>query len=164
MERIAYQIGDSPTKLVWVSASDTKIVESHTWYVDKKGYVTRNGPRLGKGKRAKRILLHNVLMNPTEGQFVDHIDRNPLNNTRENLRLCTRAENNQNRGVFKNSSTKMKGVGWDKKVNKWRARIQANGKRIHIGYYDKIEDANAAYEFAAKIYHKLTKENLNATS
>lgn len=43
------------------------------------------------GDRA--VLLHRFITDCPAGMTVDHIDGNPLNNTRENLRVCTYAEN-----------------------------------------------------------------------
>lgn len=48
-----------------------------------------------RGKR-KTIYMHRFLMNPPRSRVVDHRNGNPLDNRKENLRVCTRAENNQN--------------------------------------------------------------------
>ena len=46
----------------------------------------------------------------------------------------------------RNLSSRFKGVSWDKRYNKWRARGTAHGKDVHIGYYDNEEDAARAYQ------------------
>lgn len=58
-----------------------------------------------------------------------------------NLREATRSQNMMNRSVGKNSKSGVKGIGWDKKSQKWRARCQTDGKRKDVGFFDSIEEA-----------------------
>ena len=74
-------------------------------------------------------------------KYYDHIDRNPLNNRKENLRPSTFSENMQNRGVFKNSTSQITGVHHRKQDNMWMAYINKNNKRIYLGYFVNKEDA-----------------------
>lgn len=71
----------------------------------------------------------------------DHIDRNPLNNLRSNLRRATQAENVKNKSKQRNNVSGVTGVGWVKKLNKWRARITFNEKEIYLGVFDNKNDA-----------------------
>lgn len=82
-----------------------------------------------------------------EGLTIDHINRDKVDNKIENLRLCTKAENNQNND--------RKGYCWNKQKKKWQARVHLDGKQIHIGFFDKPEDARAAYLEAKPKYHKM---------
>ena len=84
---------------------------------------------------------------------VDHINGNPLDNRKSNLRICTNAENQRNRGVNKNNTSGYKGVCWAKQNKKWKARIKHNGKLIHLGYYKDKEEAARAYDKKAKELH-----------
>lgn len=86
-------------------------------------------------------------------QEVDHINGNGLDCRRGNLRLCTKSENQRNRRPNQNGTSGYKGVGWYKKYNCWRVRIQVNGKKQHIGYFDNEIDAATAYDNAAKQLH-----------
>jgi hypothetical protein len=70
---------------------------------------------------------------------VDHIDGNRKNNKIENLREATSAQNNQNR--MATGASKIKGVVWHKQSKKWTASICINRKNIHLGSFEKIEDA-----------------------
>lgn len=55
------------------------------------------------------------------------------------------AENQQNRrGANSNSTTGIRGVTWHKRDRKYRAQVMLNGKMHYAGYYDSIEDAEAA--------------------
>ena len=82
--------------------------------------------------------------------FVDHIDNNRRNNDVLNLRWVSRKENGQNRSMNKNNTSKIKGVTWHKKSQKWNARINIDGVRIHLGLFDSIEDAKKARVTRAK--------------
>ena len=57
-----------------------------------------------------RIYIHRLLTNCPKGLDVDHIDRNPLNNKRENLRVVTRAENNKNKASYNRYPNKTTGI------------------------------------------------------
>tara|TARA_R110000868_G_C10615176_1_gene741755 strand:- start:85 stop:546 length:462 start_codon:yes stop_codon:yes gene_type:complete len=76
---------------------------------------------------------------------VDHISRDRVENTADNLRVVTQQQNQFNQGA--------KGYCWDKARGKWQAKIGINGRRIHLGYFDNEEDAHQAYLTAKNIYH-----------
>lgn len=91
-----------------------------------------------------RVILERELGRPlVSNEFADHIDRNPLNNTRANLRLATYSQNLANRQT--RSPYGYKGVSWQKRRNKWVAQIGFNLKNHFIGYFDTPEEAHAAY-------------------
>lgn len=87
------------------------------------------------------------------GKDYDHIDRNPLNNKKDNLRKSTDSENNCNHSLRSNNTSGITGVGWDKRSNRWIARISINHKYSHIGYFVDKEDAIVArLQAEAKYY------------
>jgi hypothetical protein len=93
-------------------------------------------------------------MNPPRGFLVDHKNLNTLDNTRTNLRLATRSQNMFNRNKIKsNTSSRFRGVCFDKRRKKWCAYITVEGKRIWLGTFDNEIDAAMAYDAAAKKYH-----------
>ena len=72
---------------------------------------------------------------------IDHIDRNPSNNSLSNLRLATRTENARNNSGHRNSGSKHSGVSFYKRQNKWQAYIRVNRKLVHLGYFDTEQQA-----------------------
>lgn len=85
----------------------------------------------------KTIMMHILL----GFKYYDHIDRNELNNRKYNLRPATPAEQCRNRTKHKNNTSGIIGVNWDKRSQKWRARVHINGKEINLSYFENKTDA-----------------------
>lgn len=126
------------------------------WFSAKSGnYVVRSryfGDRKAVPERMHRVIMSRMLhreLLPKEQ--VDHVDGNPLNNRRENLRLASNNQNGKNRKRNSNNTSGFKGV--HRVRNKWRAAIKVNYKLIHLGYFDTPKDAHDAYCEAAIKYH-----------
>lgn len=83
--------------------------------------------------------------------IVDHINNNPLDNRKNNLRVVTVAQNNMNKKSSKNSTSKYIGVYWNTN-NKWKASINQNNKYKFLGLFDNEIDAARARDEATKIY------------
>lgn len=108
-----------------------KIAINYKWNLDKRGYVINN-----KGER-----FHRIILNAPEGMDVDHIDGDPLNNLKSNLRICEHINNSRNKSINKNNTSGVIGVWYNKRVNKWVAEIKVNYKKIHLGYFKDINEA-----------------------
>jgi HNH endonuclease/AP2 domain len=75
---------------------------------------------------------------------VDHINGNPLDNRFCNLRevdLRTNVENLRHA----RSDNRLGIQGVRKRSNRFEARIQVNGKAIHLGHFDSAKEAHSAY-------------------
>lgn len=84
----------------------------------------------------------------------DHIDRNPLNNQKNNLRMCNHSQNGMNRTKRNNCSSKYKGVYWNKRDKKWISSIRLNNRLTHLGCFNLETDAAKAYNTAATKHFK----------
>ena len=102
------------------------------------------------GKMSDKVLLHRFLTNAPSDMFVDHRDGDTLNNTRTNLRMATRSQNNANR-AGKADKELPKGV-FLTDSGKYRARIMVEGKNISLGTFSTVEEAVLEYNEAA-VYH-----------
>ena len=131
----------------YIDAEDFIHVKKYRWF---ETYSNHNVPSLYSMINKRKTYMHCFL----GYKGFDHIDRNELNNRKYNLRPCSFAENMRNRGIFKNNTSEVTGVSWDKTKNKWEARIGVNGKCIRLGRFTNKEDAIIARLKAAKKYHK----------
>lgn len=84
--------------------------------------------------------LHRVLL-CGDYECIDHIDRNKLNNTIENLRGATKQENAYNSKLSSNNTSGVTGVSFSKCKSKWRSYINVDHKQIFLGYFTDINDA-----------------------
>lgn len=100
------------------------------------------------GSRYKTLMMHRVILNTPLGMDTDHRNHNGLDNRKQNIRVCTRAENRQNQRPQKKGTSKYKGVRRPK--NKWLAEIRTHSKSIHLGSYEIEIDAAKAYDAKAK--------------
>lgn len=132
-----------------VDDEDFAYLNQFVWFVNN-GYAARTSPRDQEGKQYQ-TKMHREIMKPAEGVHVDHINGNRLDNRRCNLRLCTNEQNRRNQK--KQQNVKFKGVYRRKEDGKWEARIALNKQRIHLGRFETAEEAAAAYDRAAVLYH-----------
>ena len=115
----------------------------NTWYAIRSE---------GRGDCRAVVLMHRVILQARRGQDVDHVNHNGLDNRRENVRVCTRSQNNQNQTRRSGGTSRFKGV-WlrsGSRQNPWRAEIKADGKRHYLGKFATEEAAALAYNEAAE--------------
>lgn len=89
---------------------------------------------------------------PESNLVIDHKNGDHYNNTIENLRLVTAAENNKNRSTPKNNTSGHVGVFWEKRRRKWYATISVNSKKVFLGYFEKKKDVIKARKEAETKY------------
>lgn len=137
-------------KIVLVDDEDFDKVSSLTWYCTHNGYAINE---LIRNKKRTRTLMHRMLLDCPAEKIIDHINSNKLDNRKENLRICSRAENNRNLKIHSKNTTGYKGVHFFKKLNKYQAYISVNYSRINLGYFKLAKDAAMAYNKAAIELH-----------
>jgi hypothetical protein len=132
-----------------VDDEDYAFLDQFNWTRHTKGYgvreLTSEWAAIGTV-----LLLHFAIMGRREGYVVDHIDRNPLNNQKSNLRFISQSANCVN-SKRKNASG-YRGVVWCKDRGRWRAQIKHGGYNHFLGYFDQLEDAARASEKARSDY------------
>lgn len=87
---------------------------------------------------------------------IDHIDHDKSNNEISNLRSVSISDNGKNRSIGLNNTSGFIGVSWSKVNSKWHASLKTNGEFVHVGFFDKKDDAVKARSKANKIhgFHK----------
>lgn len=126
---------------------DYDLIKDYSWSMDKAGYVIGS-----PSKNRKQIHLHVLIMNPDSKQDVDHINHNPSDNRKANLRNVTRSQNQMNVGLSRNNKSGVTGVHFDSTNEKWVAQIGIDRKRKNLGKFDNFDDAVKARKEAEKKY------------
>lgn len=145
----------SHDQVALVSACDLPKIQARKWFAyriagsGQSGQVYLYGFKAGSKAGGKKVWMHNVIMDPPEGHEVDHINQNPLDNRRENLRVVSHQENCRNRGKRRTKSTsEWLGVCWSREKGRWKAAIRVDGRALHLGYFSDEREAAQAYNFA----------------
>ena len=126
----------------WFALKDT-----NTYYAARYVY--------GGYKKSAMMQMHRDLLGlkKYDGEIVDHINRNGLDNRRINIRVAScslNAINSTGRG--RPSSSGFRGVCWNKVNNKWTARITVRKEVIFIGHFKSVVEAAYEYDLAAIEY------------
>lgn len=118
-----------------------------SWWFDGR-YVKGDGGE----KYLHREIVARALGGPVpDGMLVDHIDGNPLNMRRGNLRVCTSEQNAAN-AASRGGKSQYRGVHQSRN-GKWVAQISKRGVRVCLGTFETELEAAGAYDTAAKEIH-----------
>lgn len=117
----------------WTAIQEGKRIYAHRYFKnDKKNY--------------RWVRMHKMIMGTPTGFHTDHINGDGLDNRRENLRVCTPSENYHNNFGHKDREGKSIGVVYDKRHNRFYARINNKYKCIYIGCFKSEQEASDAYK------------------
>jgi len=133
-------------KVANIDNEDYEYFNKWKWSYGSNGYARRE-------VAGKYVYMHSLIAKTPKGMLTDHINGDKLDNRKSNLRICTASQNQQNKGNPVNNTSGAKGVDWDNKNKRWRARIRVQGKYIYLGLHKLINSAIVAYNDAAKKYH-----------
>lgn len=134
-----------------VSTVDFDIINKYSWHIktDRFGEIRACKTKIEN----KTVSMHRLILNLRDPKIiVDHKNGNPLDNTRQNLRICNQSQNIANSRLNKRNTSGYKGVTYMKSRRKWIAQIKVNYKNIFLGYFDDPYSAHIKYIEAAKFY------------
>ena len=131
---------------ILVNADLADYLGRFTWHVSAVGYAMSRAHR-------QPISMHRLILGlrPGDKRIADHINRERLDNRRENLRACDRAGNNRNSSGSRNRISKYKGVFPNRA--RWMAQITFQRRCHHLGTFDTQEEAARVYNEAALRMH-----------
>ncbi|WP_020474523.1 HNH endonuclease [Zavarzinella formosa] len=135
---------------ILVDVDDYKHVARKNWRIYR--FSQHKYPRIiaqDHSTNSKRVFLHRLLMNAPSGMVVDHIDRDPCDNRKHNLRVCTQGQNCLNRRQIDRAVSRFKGVCWNKVNQRWIAQAGTRANRRFLGFFDSEVEAARAYNSAA---------------
>ena len=125
-------INNKNKAIFYFDLEDYDKIKNYTWY-SSHGYISTRE----RGSQ-KLLRLHRLIMNAPSDKVIDHINHNPLDNRKENLRVCNQSDNTINRKSAKNY-TGVRGVRL-MPSGKWETRLTYHGK-VYIKRFPTLEEA-----------------------
>lgn len=122
---------------------DYEIISKYKWYARKDRNTFYAQRKFKIKEKWKNIMMHRFIMNPLPDMFIDHINRDGLDNQRKNLRIVTHSQNHFNEKIRSDNISGTKGVSWNKKNQKWIAIL---GNK-YLGSFHSIEEAKECRKY-----------------
>lgn len=136
--------------VVLFDEEDIVIFNKYNWYIHNNEKYKRVIHDINK----KRLYFHREIMGVTDNNIiVDHINGNPLDNRKENLRLSDKSTNGMNRPKNKNNSTGYKGVVWYPVSKTYSAELMVKGVRYRKHGFKTAKEAAKKYNELAIEHH-----------
>lgn len=150
-----------PHLICIIDTSIYDLIKGFRWSVYRaaagKTYYAKTAVRKPTGQQTTVYMQNFVLPDIDE---VDHRNGNGLDNRRENLRPATHSQNMANRKKIEDTSSRFIGVHWREDIQKFRAHISVDRKRIDLGHFDdEIKAAKVRDKKAKEIYGEFAKLN-----
>lgn len=122
--------------------------EDYDWLSKFSWSLIGGRARRGEWHRGatRNVYMHRQILElePGDQLEADHINRNPLDNRRANLRAVSHSENHHNRGAMPRSTSEHRGVSFDHARGNWRAQVTIGGRNHFVGRYASEQDAATA--------------------
>lgn len=132
-------------------------IKNHCWHKNKYGYILTAIVN-------NNLLLHRYIMNTDDNMDVDHINHIKHDNRKNNLRNCTRSQNEMNKTLLPNNTSGVTGVFWNNSKQKWQSSIQISNKKIILGRYINFDEAVKVRKDAEEKYFKEYSYNNSITN
>lgn len=132
-EIILYNKEYEEYKRTLIDVEDINKCKKYKWSFNGNYVSSRNG----------NLLLHRYIMNCNDEKYIDHINKNKLDNRKCNLRICTNQENSFNKNINLRTKSGLMGVFWSNRYKKWEIQISIDGKNIYITRTKNINEAIA---------------------
>lgn len=148
-----------------VDDDDYARLSRYKWYVKRRVRAGRVDYRACRcaypdGRVPVTILLHRDVARAAAHDIVDHVNGDPLDCRKANLRKATPSQNQTNHVTARRSSSRYFGVSWCARSGKWHAQGSVpnpsgvgRGKRVHLGYYSSQSAAALAYNLHAEKHY-----------
>ena len=144
-------------KVAWIDDDDFEDISRFKWCLHSRGYAVRKFREDGKQVTE---YMHRRINGTGKGEHTDHVNGDPLDNRKENLRTCTRSENMRNRKISTGGTSKYKGVCWRKSEGKWVVQIRAGGDPMNKGLFNcEVEAAKCYDKHALELFGEFAKTN-----
>lgn len=147
-EVVLYNLHHEETGRAKINLEYIDLIRNYKWHLNNWGYADT---KVGNSTLFMQDLIYGNLK---QGDIVDHIDRNPLNNLINNLRLSNKSTNAINAGLRVNNKSGVTGVNFSEHNNLWRAYISYDKKRHELGWFKTFEEAVKARLEAEVKHHK----------
>lgn len=133
-------------QFMYADLEDEQLLRQYNWYAHKNDHIGwQVATNVYQGnRRAKTLLAHQLIF----GSDCDHIDRDELNNCRDNLRKANLTQQALNQKVYRSNTSGYKGVSFNKRAKKWVAWATKNRKQYFLGYFSSPEEAFAVRQEA----------------
>lgn len=149
-----------------IDIDDLQKVKYHKW---RLSYCKKNpncshvitGLPYNKTQKDLSWVILNYIPDNSKNECIDHINNNPLDNRKSNLRICTQGENTLNKGFVSNNTIGFIGISFCNKCNRYDPEIRLKYKRCHLGYCKTLEEAVYKRWYAKQL---LFKEFSNETN
>jgi hypothetical protein len=136
-------------KVACVDDADYELVTRYLWHAS--GHPGQDGLCYAKARiDGRSVTMHQLIL---QQPCVIHRNHDGLDNRRHNLCAVPSSQRTVHaRKTRKPTSSRYKGVSWNRRRKQWRAQIQVNGRMLSLGYFTTEEAAALAYDRTVRRY------------